>query len=121
MKVQRLCRLYGVTAGGYYAWRKRDLSAHDQYDLILVEAIKELHQGFRRSYGAPRVHQALRQQGYPCSVRRINRLMKSLGIKASTTGLYAWRPGQHELYSASGNQLAQAASPNRTGGSGLVI
>lgn len=113
--VQQLCRVYGVTPGGYYAWRNREPSQHDQHDMVLMEAIKELHQGFRRSYGAPRLHQALRQQGYACSVRRITRLMKTLGIKASTTGLYAWRPGQHEFYSASGNQLAHADSPDRTG------
>ena len=106
--VRRLCRLYGVTAGGYYAWRKRGLSARRQYDLVLMEAIRELHQGFRRAYGAPRVHRALRRKGFSCSVRRINRLMKELDLKASTTGLYAWRPGQHAFYESAGNQLAHA-------------
>lgn len=40
--------------------------------------------------------------------------MRELGIRASTTGLYAWRPGQHVFYSCTGNQLkhaAQAESP----------
>jgi transposase InsO family protein len=32
--------------------------------------------------------------------------MKEAGIKASTTGLYSWRPGIQELYSSAGNQLA---------------
>ena len=71
-------------------------------------AIKELHQGFRRAYGAPRIHQALRQKGFTCSVRRIRRLMRELGIKACTTGLYVWTPGKHEFYSSAGNQLAKA-------------
>ena len=33
--------------------------------------------------------------------------MRELGIKASTVGLYAWRPGQHEFYSSTGNQLCK--------------
>ncbi|WP_368087268.1 IS3 family transposase [Marinobacter sp. AC-23] len=32
-----------------------------------------MHQGYRRAYGAPQVHQALRQQGLSCSRRRVNR------------------------------------------------
>lgn len=80
-----------------------------------MEAIKELHQGFRRAYGAPRVHQTLRQKGFSCSVRRVNRLMREMGIKASTTGLYVWCPGKHEFYSATGNRLAKAKHANETG------
>jgi len=91
------------------------MSQRRQYDLVLMTAIQELHQGFRRAYGAPRVHQSLRQKGFSCSVRRVNRLMKELGIKASTTGLYAWRPGQHEFYSGSGNQLAHAEPAEQCG------
>ena len=77
--------------------------------------IKELHQGFKRSYGAARVHHELVQRGHPCSRRRINRLMRELGIKASTTGLYAWRPGQHEFYSSTGNQLMTAEKATSPG------
>ena len=113
--MRRLCQLVNVSTSGYYAWRSRPLSQHRQYDLRLIELIKELHQGYRRSYGAARLHQALVKQGYPCSRRRINRLMRETGIKASSTGLYAWRPGQHEFYSATGNQLKQADNPKDVG------
>lgn len=80
-----------------------------------MRVIGELHQGYRRSYGAARLHHTLRQNGYPCSRRRINRLMRELGIKASSTGLYAWRPGQHEFYSATGNQLKHEAAATSPG------
>ncbi len=104
-----------MTTGGYYAWKSRGMSQRRQYDLVLMEAIRDVHQGFRRAYGAPRVHQTLRSKGFSCSVRRINRLMKELGIKASTTGLYAWRPGQHAFYDGAGNQLAHADQANSCG------
>ncbi len=91
------------------------MSEHRKHDLKLIEAIKELHQGFRRSYGAARLHQELLQQGLSCSRRRINRLMREVGIKAATTGLYAWRPGQHEFYSSTGNQLKHQAKADQPG------
>ena len=110
-KVRRLCDLFGVSHSGYYAWRTRPISQHRQQDILLHKLIQETHQGYRRAYGAARLHQTLRQKGHTCSRRRINRLMRELGIKASTTDLYAWRPGQHEFYSATGNQLAQCDKP----------
>jgi putative transposase len=113
--VTRLCRILGVSTSGYYAWCSRPVSAHRQYDLKLQHLIRELHQGYRRCYGAARVHRALVQRGYSCSRRRINRLMRELGIKAATTGLYAWRPGMHEFYVAAGNRLRQAAAPQHPG------
>ena len=105
----------GVSRSGFYAWRSRPVSAHKQHDNTLKEAITELHQGYRRAYGAARVHQSLRQNGFICSKRRINRLMRELKIKASTTGLYQWRPGQHEFYSCAGNQLKYAGEPTAAG------
>jgi len=114
-KPSRLCRLFGVSRSGYYAWRERPISAHRQYDLKLMSLIQELHQGYRRAYGAARVHKALRYQGHSCSRRRVRRLMRELKIKASTTGLYAWRPGQHEFYSSTGNQLALLNEPQGPG------
>jgi len=113
--VRNLCALLGVSSSGYYAWRDRPSSARIKEDQCLIEAIKDAHQGFRRSYGAPRMHKLLRQKGYECSVRRINRLMRAQGIKASSVGLYAWRPGQHLFYSSTGNQLAHSESASSCG------
>ena len=113
--LNRLCALHGVSRSGYYAWKGRGESARRQHDRALMAAIAELHQGFRRCYGARRVHRALRDQGYDCSVRRINRLMREMGVKASSTGLYQWRPGLHEFYSSTGNTLKASGVPDQPG------
>jgi len=110
-----LCRIYGVSKSGFYAWKNRPISNHKEYDKQLKKLIEELHQGFRRCYGAARVHQELRQKGFICSKRRINRLMREMGIKASTTGLYQWKPGQHAFYSSAGNQLKNEKPADQTG------
>lgn len=104
-----------MSRSGFYAWLGREPSARQQHDEALKAGIRELHQGFRRAYGAPRVHVALRRRGLVCSRRRINRLMREMGIQPSTTGLYQWRPGSHEFYSEAGNQLALCEAPTGPG------
>ena len=106
--MRRLCKIYGVSRSGYYRWKGREPSLHARKDEQLKAAIIELHQGYKRSYGARRVYHELRSKGFSCSVRRINRLMRELKIKASTTGLYPWKPGLHAFYSSTGNKLAEA-------------
>jgi len=113
--VKRLCRIYGVSRSGYYAWRDRPESTRAREDQRLGEAMIELHQGFRRSYGARRLHRALRQKGYDCSVRRVGRLMKYLDIQASSRGLYTWQPGRQAFFASTENKLASAGYPDQSG------
>lgn len=91
------------------------MSQHRKDDLALIEAIRETHQGLKRTYGAPRLHKELRQNNHCCSVRRVNRLMREIGIKASTVGLYSWQPGRQALYSSADNQLAEAGEAQAPG------
>ncbi len=107
--------MYDVSPSGFYAWKDRPLSQHRKDDLLLIEAIKESHQGLKRTYGAPRLHKVLRRNDHSCSVRRVSRLMREIGIKASTVGLYSWQPGRQELYSSAGNQLAEAGEAQSPG------
>lgn len=104
-----------MSKSGFYAWLNRPVSAHDAYDQRLKDAMKKIHKGFKRAYGAARLHQELLRKGYACSRRRVRRLMQELGLKASTVGLYAWRPGLHELYSCTGNQLGKEEKPTQCG------
>lgn len=115
LTVKQLCRLADVSRSGYYAWQDRPASERTEADRKLGEAMVELHQGFRRSYGARRLHRALRQKGYNCSVRRTTRLMKALDIKASTKGLYSWQPGRQAFFASTPNRLAETGQAEQAG------
>jgi putative transposase len=78
--VERLCGTLGVSVSGYYAWRTREPSQHQQTDDGLLETIRAVYQAGRSLYGSPRVHAALRQQGLCCSRKRVARLMRQHGI-----------------------------------------
>ncbi|MBX6351184.1 MAG: IS3 family transposase [Clostridia bacterium] len=79
--VVTLCRVLGVSPSGYYAWRKRGLSARARADWALMVRIRAIHAASRGTYGAPRVHAELRlAQGIRRSRKRVARLMRRMGL-----------------------------------------
>lgn len=88
--VSRMCRLLGVSRGGYYAWSTRPLSDHARRDIELTTMIEVIHDESRGTYGAPRVHAMLARQSEHVSVKRVARLMREAGL----TGLFKKRRGR---------------------------
>jgi putative transposase len=77
-----MCRLYGVTRAGYYAWRSRERSERERQNEALAAEIRAVHAQSRGTYGSPRVHRALRKRGHRIGKNRVARLMRRHGIKA---------------------------------------
>ena len=103
-----MCRLYGVTRSGFYAWLNRSPSRRDQSDGALLEQIRQLHKASRETYGSPRVHQALQQNGTCVGVKRVARLMRQNSLLARSAGIYRRRPGTKEFFYRLGNQALEA-------------
>lgn len=78
--VSRMCRVLGVTAAGYHAWRIRPKSARARQDEHLKERIVFHHEASRGTYGVPRLYDDLADEGIHVSRKRIARLMRELGI-----------------------------------------
>ena len=95
-----MCQLYGVTRAGYYAWRKRPKSNRQQVDEQLMPKIVRAFQDSDQTYGSPRVHERLKQDGEPVGKRKIERLMRENGIQAVSTKLYRRLPGLHKYYTS---------------------
>ncbi len=86
-----MCRVYGVTRAGYYAWRERPVSARAQQDVELKGHIERVHQDSRETYGSPRVYQELKGRGVEVGENRVARLMRRHGIKARVAGRRYYR------------------------------
>ena len=52
--VRPLCRLLGVSASGYYAWRRRPVSRRAEENKRLVTAMHQIHAAVKEIYGLPR-------------------------------------------------------------------
>lgn len=78
--IATMARTLGVSKAGYYAWTRRQPSAHAVADAALLKRIRTVHLSSRQTYGAPRVHADLREQGERHSRKRIARLMRKAGL-----------------------------------------
>jgi len=102
-----MCEIYGVTRGGYYAWRDRLPSERLTEDMRLVSKIRQVHQASRETYGSPRVHAALRRTGESVGRRRVERLMRENGIQACSEQLYRRMTGLSRQFVLVKNEIRE--------------
>ncbi len=79
--VSSMCRMLGVSPSGYYAWTGRAPSARSVADAVLTERIRRIHEESRETYGVPRVHFDLAEQGVRVGRKRVARLMRAAGLQ----------------------------------------
>jgi transposase InsO family protein len=79
--VELLCEVLAISRSGYYRWRERRPTQRQRDDASLAAQIAAAHRRSRRSYGAPRIVEDLREAGTPISKRRCARLMKARGLQ----------------------------------------
>jgi putative transposase len=79
--IATMCRVLGISPSGYHAWRRRPPSARARADAALTEKIGVIHMSSRWTYGSPRIHAELKEEGVRCSRKRVARLMKQAGIE----------------------------------------
>ncbi len=75
-----MCDNLGVSRQGYYAWKKRGPSQHDKTDATLSAKIKVIFDEHRGRYGVRRIFRELRRQGVAVAYKRVQRLMRALGL-----------------------------------------
>ncbi len=79
--VRTMCRVMGVSASGFYAWRERAPSQRSITNAVMTERIRQIHKDSYESYGMPRVRAELIEQGVCISRQRVARLMRTAGIR----------------------------------------
>lgn len=105
--VVRLCHAVEVSRSGYYVWRRQLESKRTRANRSLLEAIREIYEGSRGIYGAPRIHHELRIQGHPCGRHRVARLMRRAGLRARMKRRYRVTTRSEHRHPTAPNLLAQ--------------
>ncbi|WP_442814694.1 IS3 family transposase [Streptomyces sp. NBC_01198] len=78
--VKRACELLQVSRAAYHARRTGTPGPRAVRDAELTGQITAVHTRSRGTYGAPRVHAALRRDGAACGRRCVARLMRAAGL-----------------------------------------
>jgi putative transposase len=100
-----LCRCLGVTRSGFYAWARRSPSPRSVEDVRLQHRLRLVHAIHRRTYGRPRLHRALRNDGIRIGQKRVRRLMRAAGLiaigrrafRVTTDSAHAWPTAANRL------------------------
>jgi putative transposase len=99
-----LCEALGVSRSGFHAWLGRAPSARTRSDEVLGAKVRTSFIGSDRTYGARRVWHDMLAEGVCCGLHRIERLMRSQGLKA--------RPRRRRLPPDLGERQASAVAAN---------
>ena len=103
--VSALCRVVGASVSGFYAWLHAIPAVQGRAEAE-AELRGHVFAARRRVYGSPRVHAELRREGRRHSRRRVERLMREMGLSA--------RRGRP-------SSLSSTASPSISSGSVISI
>jgi transposase InsO family protein len=105
-KIATMCRVLGVSSGGYYAWLTREPSQREIWDPAPLERIVAIHETSRGTYGMPSIHAGLRAEGVQVGRKRVARLMRQKGLE----GVSRRRKGRTTIRNAD-----TAAAPDLVG------
>jgi putative transposase len=80
--VETACAALKVSVSGFYAWKGRPASARQNKDMILLAHIRTDFATSNETYGSPRMHVELNENGVTVGLHRVARLMSENGLKA---------------------------------------
>ena len=79
--IQLMSRTVGVSRSGFDTYQGRPPSARQVADDALTDRIATIHEASKQTYGAPRIHAELAEEGVQVGRKRIERLLKAKGLK----------------------------------------
>ena len=111
-----MCKVLGVSRSGYYARRKRPVSAREMANQALYKEIEAVYNENHGVYGSPRIYRALKKQGVACSENRVARLMRLRNLRAKQTTRYKSTTKRNKAHPVAPNLLERdfvADRPNQ--------
>jgi putative transposase len=96
--ISRMCRVLGVSQSGFFAWQERPACRRQQQDMIYLAHIRTAFALSNSTYGSPRMHRDLVDDGHEIGRHRTARLMRENQLiarqkrrfKRTTDSEHAW-------------------------------
>jgi len=90
--IRYLCEQLNVSSQGFYKWQDRKDSVRYLENQRIAKRIKQLFFEHDGNYGSPRIDAALREQGERVNHKRVERLMRDMGLVGKVSRLYRSKP-----------------------------
>ncbi len=110
-----MCRVLGVSRGGYYRWLRRPVSERVQHQRWVSEQVLGTYANYKARYGAPRIAKELKALGVPCSTNTVAKILKLQGLKAHNGKAFNYGSHALTMHNVSDNLLWRrfgASRPN---------
>jgi putative transposase len=110
--VHHLCRVFGVSQSGYFAWLGRPACDRQREDMVLLAHVRSAFALSNGTYG-PSLTRELRDSGLLVGRRRTARLMRDNGLKARQKRRFKRTTDSHHAWPVVANLLDQDFSATR--------
>ena len=95
--VKQLCKALKFPRSTYYAVINRKPSKREQEYNKFSTQVLSVYTEFKKRYGAIKIQRELSDRGIPCSVNRVQRHMRRLGIKSIVIKKYQYTKNQGKV------------------------
>lgn len=109
--VRYLCERLNVSPAGFYKWQNRDEADRTLENRRLAKRIQQLFAEHDGNYGSPRMYVALREAGETVNHKRVERLMRDMGLVGKASKLYRSKALPANPCITVGNLKRQEPSP----------
>ena len=92
--VKQMCSALKFPRSTYYAAINHVPSRREQEYNRFSEEVLSVYNEYKKRYGAIKIHRELNDRNIPCSVKRVQRHMKRLGIKSIVVKKYQYQKNQ---------------------------
>jgi len=105
--INRMCQTLGVSQSGFFAWRGRPACLRQRQDMVYLAHIRAAFALSNGTYGSPRMHRDLVDEGHRIGRHRTARLMRENGLVARRKRRFKRTTDSNHAWPVAPNLLAQ--------------
>ena len=120
--ISRMCRALGVSQSGFFAWKERPACRRQQQDMVSLAHIRAAFALSNGTYGSPRMHRDLVDEGHEIGRHRTARLMRENQLIARQKRRFKRTTDSEHAWPVAPNLVAQnftADGPDRKWGADI--
>lgn len=120
--ISHMCQTLGVSQSGFFAWRERPACQRQRQDMVYLAHIRTAFALSNGTYGSPRMHRDLIDDGHRIGRHRTARLMRENGLVARQKRRFKRTTDSQHAWPVAPNLIAQdfrAEKPDRKWGADI--